>query len=115
LKDPADPQWAQDAGVRDYLAFMKKYYPDGDPGDVFNVNGYTMSQVMTQVLRQCGDDLTRENVMRQATSLKNLDLPMLLEGITVDTGPQDYQPVERVQLARFDGKRWVRFGELLGQ
>jgi ABC-type branched-subunit amino acid transport system substrate-binding protein len=115
LKDPADPQWAQDVGVRDYLAFMKKYYPDGDPGDVFNVNGYTMSQVMTHVLRQCGDDLTRENVMRQATSLKNLELPMLLQGITVNTGPQDYQPVEHVQLARFDGNRWVRFGELLGQ
>jgi ABC-type branched-subunit amino acid transport system substrate-binding protein len=113
LKDPADPQWVQDAGVRDYLAFMKKYYPDGDPGDVFNVNGYTMSQVMTQVLRQCGENLTRENVMRQATSLKNLELPMLLPGITVNTGPQDYQPVKHLQLARFDGNRWVRFGELL--
>jgi ABC-type branched-subunit amino acid transport system substrate-binding protein len=115
LKDPADPQWAKDAAVQNYLAFMEKYYPEGDPGDVFNVNGYTMAQAITQVLRQCGDELTRENVMRQATSLKDLELPMLLPGIKVSTSARDYHPVKHVQLARFDGTRWVRFGDLIGR
>ena len=114
LKDPADAQWAKDAAVQDYLAFMKKYYPEGDASDVFNVNGYTMAQTLAQVLRQCGDELTRENVMRQALSLKNLELPMLLPGIKVNTSAQDYHPVKQIQLARFDGTRWVRFGDLMG-
>jgi ABC-type branched-subunit amino acid transport system substrate-binding protein len=115
LKDPGDPQWANDAAVQDYLAFMKKYYPEGDPGDVFNVNGYTMAQAITEVLRQCRDDLTRENVLRQATGLKDLGLPMLLQGLKLNTSSQDYQPVKQLQLARFDGTRWVRFGDLVGQ
>ena len=115
LKDPSDPQWANDGAVQSYLVFMQKYYPEGDPVDVFNVNGYTMAQAITQVLRQCRDDLTRENIMRQATSLKDLELPMLLPGIKINTGPQDYHPVKRVQLARFDGTRWVRFGEFAGE
>jgi len=115
LKDPSDPQWAKDVGVQDYLAFMKKYYPEGDPADIFNVNGYTMAQTMTEILRRCGDDLTRENVMRHATSLKDLEQQMLLPGIKINTSPQDYYPVKQVQLARFDGSRWVRFGDLMGQ
>jgi branched-chain amino acid transport system substrate-binding protein len=113
LKDPADPQWAHDAAVQDYVAFMKKYYPDGDAADVFNVNGYTMAQTLAHVLRQCGEVLTRDNVMRQAASLKNLELPMLLQGMKVTTSAQDYHPVKQIQLARFDGTRWVRFGDLL--
>jgi branched-chain amino acid transport system substrate-binding protein len=115
LKDPGDPQWANDAAVQNYLAFMKKYYPEGDPADVFNVNGYTMAQTLAQVLRQCGEQLTRENVIRQATSLKNLELPMLLQGMKVNTSAQDYHPVKQIQLARFDGLRWVRFGDILGK
>ena len=115
LKDPADPQWVNDAALRDYLAFMKKYYPEGDPVDVFNVNAYSMAQAMTEILRRCRDDLTRENVMRQATALRDLELPMLLPGIKINTSPQDYHPVKQVQLARFDGHRWVRFGDLMGQ
>jgi ABC-type branched-subunit amino acid transport system substrate-binding protein len=115
LKDPADPQWANDAGLREYLAFMKKYYPEADPVDVFNVNGYTMAQAIIQVLRQCGDQLTRENVMRQATSLKDVELPMLLSGIKINTGSQDYDVIKQLQLARFDGTRWLRFGELVGR
>ena len=115
LKDPGDPQWAHDAAVRDYLAFMKKYYPEADPAEVFNVNGYSMGQVMIEVLRRCRDDLTRENVMRQATSLKDVQLPMLLEGLKLNTAPEDYQPVKQVELARFDGTRWVRFGDASGR
>jgi len=79
------------------------------------VNGYTMAQTMTEILRRCGDDLTRENVMRHATSLKDLEQQMLLPGIKINTSPQDYYPVKQVQLARFDGSRWVRFGDLMGQ
>jgi len=115
LKDPSDPQWAKDTALQDYLAFMKKYYPEGDPVDVFNVNGYTMAQAIAEVLRKCRDELTRENVMRQATSLKDLELPMLLPGLKLNTSPADYQPVKHIQLARFDGTRWVRFGDLGGQ
>ena len=115
LKDPSDPQWANDPAVRDYVAFMKKYYPEGDPGDVFNVNGYTMAQAITEVLRRCRDELTRENVMRQATNLKDLGLPMLLPALKLNTSSRDYQPVKQVQLARFDGTRWVRFGDPIGQ
>jgi branched-chain amino acid transport system substrate-binding protein len=111
LKDPGDPQWAHDAAVKDYLAFMKKYYPEADPAEVFNVNGYSIGQVMIEVLRRCRDDLTRENVMRQATSLKDLQLPMLLQGLKLNTSPDDYEPVKQVELARFDGSRWVRFGD----
>ena len=115
LKDPADPQWANDAAVRDYLAVMKRYYPEGDPEDVFNVNGYTMAQTLAHVLRQCGEDLTRANVMRQAASLKDLELPMLLPGMKLNTSALDYHPVKQVELARFDGTRWVRFSGLLAR
>ena len=113
-KDPTDPQWANDPGVAAYLAWMKRYYPAGNPDDVFNVWGYSQAQTMEQVLKQCGDDLTRENVMRQAANLKDLQLPMLLPGIRINTSPTDYYPIKQVQLMKFDGKQWVRFGEVLG-
>ncbi len=113
-KDPSDPQWASDPGVVAYLAWMKRYYPAGDPYDVYNVWGYSQGQTMEQVLKQCGDDLTRENVMRQAASLKNLQLPMLLPGIKINTSATDYYPIKQVQLMKFDGKQWVRFGDILG-
>jgi ABC-type branched-subunit amino acid transport system substrate-binding protein len=114
-KDPTDPQWASDPGVLAYRAFMKAYYPAGNPDDVYNVWGYSQAQTMEQVLKQCGDDLTRENVMRQAASLKDLQLPMLLPGIRINTSPTDYYPIKQVQLMKFDGKQWVRFGEVLGR
>jgi branched-chain amino acid transport system substrate-binding protein len=98
-----------------YRAFMKAYYPAGNPDDVYNVWGYSQAQTMEQVLKQCGDDLTRENVMRQAASLKDLQLPMLLPGIRINTSPTDYYPIKQVQLMKFDGKQWVRFGEVLGR
>jgi ABC-type branched-subunit amino acid transport system substrate-binding protein len=114
-KDPYDPQWREDAGMKEYLALMKRYYPDGDVDDWSNVGGFTTAQLLVHVLKQCGDDLTRENVMRQAASIHDLELPLLLSGIRVNTSPSDYLPVEQVQLIRFDGKRWVRIGELIGK
>jgi branched-chain amino acid transport system substrate-binding protein len=114
-KDPTDPQWAQDPAVAAYRAFMKTYYPAGDPDDVFNVWGYSQAQTMEQVLKQCADELTRENVMKQAANLKDLQLPMLLPGIKINTSPTDFYPIEQVQLMRFDGRQWVRFGEVLGR
>jgi branched-chain amino acid transport system substrate-binding protein len=113
-KDPTDRHWQNDAGFKDWLAWMKKYYPDGDLTDVYNVYAYGLAQTMVQVLRQCGDDLTRDNVMRQAANLKHLELPMLLPGIRINTSPTDYHPIQQMQLQRFDGKQWVLFGEVIG-
>jgi branched-chain amino acid transport system substrate-binding protein len=115
IRDPTDPAWKEDRGAKDYFAFMKKYYLDGNPADVSNVYGYSAAQTLVQVLKQCGDDLTRENVMRQAASLKDLELPMLIPGIKISTSPTDFYPIELVQLIRFDGKTWVRFGELMSR
>ncbi len=112
LKDPTDPSWNNDAGYKDWLAFMKKYYPEGDLSDLGNVYGYTVAQGLVQVLKQCGNDLSRENVMKQAASIKGLSLPMLLPGVKVNTGPTDFYPIEQEQLAKFDGERWVLFGEI---
>ena len=91
---------------------MQKYYPDGSTVDDFNVYGYTAAQGLVQVLKQAGSDLSRANVMKQAASLKDLGLPMLLPGIKVNTGPTDFYPIEQEQLAKFDGERWVNFGEI---
>ena len=115
VKDPTDPQWEKDPAMKNWLAWMNKYYPDGNVKDNFNVYGYAAAQTMVQVLKQCEDDLTRENVMRQAANLKNLEIPQLLPGIRINTSPTDFYPIEQVQLARFDGKRWVLFGEVIGK
>ncbi len=111
-KDPTDPQWKNDKGYLDWLAFMKKYYPDGNLADGSNVFGYNVAQTVVQVLKQCGNDLSRANVMKQAENLKNLELPMLLPGIKVNTSPTDFYPIKQEQLAKFDGKEWVRFGSI---
>ena len=113
LKDINDRQWADSKDIKDYLAFMKKYYPEGDPKELNNAYGYMQSSVLMQVLKQCGNDLTRENVMRQAANLKNVELPILLPGIKVNTSPTDYYPIEQQTMAKFDGKEWKNFGELL--
>ena len=113
VKDPTDPQWQKDKSFRDWVEWMKKYYPQGDLTDIYNVLGYSVGQTLVQVLKQCGDDLTRENVMRQAANLKDFELPMLLPGIRINTGANDFYPIEQMQLARFDGKRWVLFGEVI--
>jgi branched-chain amino acid transport system substrate-binding protein len=112
LKDPTDPQWKDDAGYKQWLAWMEKYYPDGDRSDAFNVYGYNAATTMVQVLKQCGNNLTRENIMKQAASL-NLDLPMLLPGVKVSTGAKQFFPIREMQLAKFDGKIFKRFGEVI--
>ncbi|HVH73389.1 MAG TPA: ABC transporter substrate-binding protein [Stellaceae bacterium] len=113
LKDPTDPQWKDDAGYKWWVGFMDKYYPKGDKTDVNNVYGPSNAATVVQALKQCGDNLTRENVMRQAANLHNFKLPMLLPGITINTSPTDFAPVKQVQMARFDGERWRLFGPLL--
>jgi branched-chain amino acid transport system substrate-binding protein len=114
LKDPQDPEWKNDKGMNEWRAFMTKYYPDGNLTDVFNVSGYGAIQTLVQVLKQCGDNLTRENVMKQAANLKNLEINVLLPGIKINTSATDFAPIESVQLAKFDGKEWVRFGKVMG-
>ncbi|HEV2302296.1 MAG TPA: ABC transporter substrate-binding protein [Stellaceae bacterium] len=114
LKDPTDPQWKNDAGYKWWIGFMDKYYPKGDKTDAGNVYGPSNAATIVQVLKQCGEELTRENVMRQAANLHNFTLPMLLPGITINTSPSDFAPVKQVQMARFDGKAWRLFGPLLG-
>ena len=114
IKDPTDPQWKDDAGMKNWYAFMKKYYPDGNVADGSNAYGYTAAQLLVQVLKQCGDDLTRENVMKQAASLKDVALPLFLPGIKVNTSPTDYFTFQQLRLAKFDGKEWVLFGDLIG-
>jgi branched-chain amino acid transport system substrate-binding protein len=113
-KDPTDPQFANDPGMKDWSAWMKKYYPSGNPTDAFNVYGYNVAQTLVQVLKQAGDNLTRDNIMKQAASL-DMTLPMLLPGVNIKTGPDDFYPIEREQLARFDGKTWILFGKVYGR
>jgi branched-chain amino acid transport system substrate-binding protein len=113
LKDPTDPQWQADQGYKDWLAFMDKYYPEGDKTDGGNVYGPSNAQTVVQVLKQCGDELTRENVMKQAANLHDFRVPMLLPGITINTSPTDFAPVKQIQMARFDGERWGLFGPLI--
>jgi len=113
MKDPTDPQWSKEKAFLDWVEWMKKYYPQGDLADILNVYGYSAAQTLVHVLKQCGDDLTRENIMRQAANIKNLELPLLLPGMRINTSPTDFYPIEQMQLGRFDGKRWVLFGELI--
>ncbi|MBI5909214.1 MAG: ABC transporter substrate-binding protein [Betaproteobacteria bacterium] len=115
IKDPTDPQWKDDAGIKEWTAFMKKHYPEGDLTDYINVYAYAAAQALVQVLKQCGDNLTRENVMKQAASLKNLEIKTLLPGIKINTSATDFAPIESVQLSRFDGKAWVPFGDIMGR
>jgi branched-chain amino acid transport system substrate-binding protein len=113
LKDSTDPAWANDAGYKDWLAFMGKYFPDGDKSSSFTVYGYTVAQTLVQVLKQCGDELTRENVMKQAANLKNLELGMLLPGITINTSPTDFYPIQQMQMQKFTGERWESIGPVM--
>jgi len=112
-KDPSDPTWKDDAGMKKYLDFMAKYYPDGDKESLFNTYGYSTAQLMAYVLKQCGDDLTRENVMKQATSLKNVTGDLSLPGISNSTSPTDYRVNKQLQMERFNGERWELFGPIL--
>jgi branched-chain amino acid transport system substrate-binding protein len=113
LKDTTDTQWAKDPGMNAYLEFMNKYFPDGDKLDNGTIVGYGVSQTLVQVLKQCGDDLTRENVMKQAANLHDFRTEVLLPGITINTSPTDFAPISQLQLMRFTGERWNLFGDVI--
>jgi len=113
LKDPTDPSWDNDAGKKEWVAFMDKYYPDGDKTSTFTVYGYLVAQTLVQTLKQCGDNLTRENVMKHAANLKGLELPMLLPGIKINTSDKDFAPIKQMQMEKFNGERWELFGPVM--
>jgi len=112
-KDPNDPQWKDDPAMLEWRAFMGRYYREGDPKDASNLYAYITAQTMVQVLKQCGNDLTRENVMRQSASLKNFRLPLLLPGMSMNTSATDFFPIQQAQLAKFTGTQWELFGETI--
>jgi branched-chain amino acid transport system substrate-binding protein len=113
LKDPTDPKWRDDAGYKWWVSFIDKYMPEADKSDNGYVIGPGLAATMVQVLKQCGNDLSRENVMRQAANLHEFAFPMLLPGITINTSPTDFAPIKQVQMGRFNGQRWQLFGPLL--
>ena len=112
-KDPLDPTWKDDPGMKKYLDFMAKYYPEGDKNSNFNTYGYSTAQLLIQVLQQCGDDLTRENVMKQAASLKDVTGDLALPGMKINTSPTDYRVNKQMQMEKFNGERWELFGPIL--
>ncbi len=112
-KDPLDPQWKDDPGMKKYFAFMAKYYPEGDENSNFNSYGYSTAQLLVRVLKQCGDDLTRANVMNQAANLKDVSLDLLLPDIRINTAPDDYRVNKQMQMMRFNGQRWELFGPVI--
>jgi branched-chain amino acid transport system substrate-binding protein len=112
-KDQSDPAWAQDAGMNEWRAFMRRYVPDGDLGDNNYTYGYGVGATMIQVLRQCGNDFSRENVMNQARNIKPMDVATLLPGIKVQTQPDNYNVIRQMQLQRWNGQSWERFGNVI--
>jgi branched-chain amino acid transport system substrate-binding protein len=112
LKDPVDPKWKDDPAMVEWRTFMDRYLPDADKADSFYVGGYATSQVIVKILEQCGDNLTRDNVMKQAANL-DMDVNGLLPGIRVKTGPNDYRPVEQLQMMRFSGEQWELIGSVI--
>src|SRR5215469_4339442 len=113
IKEPNDPSWKNDPEFADWLGFMAQYLPDADRTNALTVYGYVTAQTLLQVLKQCGDDLTRENVMKQAASLKGVKLGMLLPGISINTSAADFAPLEQMLMMRFTGGQWKRFGSVL--
>jgi len=113
MKEITDPQWKNDKGFLDWMAWMKKYYPEGAVDDQSNAYAYNVAILVAHTIKQAGNDLSRENLMKQAANLKNVELPLLLPGIKVNTSPTDFAPIEQEQLAKFDGERWAVFGELV--
>jgi branched-chain amino acid transport system substrate-binding protein len=112
-KDPLDPTWKDDPGMKRYFDFMAKYYPEGDKNSNFNIYGYGTAQLLLYVLQRCGDDLTRENVLKQATNLKNVQGDISLPGIVINTTPTDYRVNKQLQMMKFNGERWELFGPIL--
>jgi branched-chain amino acid transport system substrate-binding protein len=113
-KDATDPQWKDDPGMKNFDAFLAKYYPDGNRADSSVMTGYNVVRTMVAVLKQCGDDLTRENIMRQAANIHDLEIDTLLPGVKINTSPTDYAPIKQLQLMRFKGERWELFGPVMG-
>jgi branched-chain amino acid transport system substrate-binding protein len=113
LKDPTDSTWDNDPGKKEWIAFMDKYFPDGDKTSSFTAYGYSVAQTVAHVLKQCGDDLTRENVMKQAAGLKNVQLPMALPGVMLNTSATDFFPFKQMQMQKFNGERWELFGPVM--
>ncbi|SDT61081.1 ABC transporter substrate-binding protein [Bradyrhizobium canariense] len=113
LKDPTDPTWKDDPAIKEWASFMDKYFPEGDKTSTFSVYGYLTAQTVVQVFKQCGDELTRENIMRQAANLKNFEPGLLLPGIKINTSPTDYYPLEQMQMSRFNGDHGVLFGPVI--
>src|SRR6185312_9976598 len=113
VKDQTDPQWKDDAALKEWAAFMDKYFPEGDKPSNFTVYGYAVTQTLIQVLKQCGDDLSRENVMKQAANLKDLEIGQLLPGIKINTSPTDFFPIEQMQMMKFEGESWKLFGPII--
>ena len=112
-KDAADPQWDNDPGMKKFVDFMAQYYPDGNKLDAATVFGYGAAQTLVQVLKHCGDELTRDNVMKQAASLKDFQPDTLLPGITINTSPADFAPIKQLQMMRFKGEKWDMFGDIM--
>ena len=115
LKDPTDKAWASDPAVLEWIAFMAKYYPDGDKTDESNFYAWGVAKTMEHVLKQAGNNLTRDNIMKQAAGLKDFVIAAALPGIKINTSATDFAPFESVQLISFDGKQWNRFGEIMGK
>jgi branched-chain amino acid transport system substrate-binding protein len=113
VMDATDPQWKDNPGMKEWVAFMDKYYPSGDKTDSFNIYAYNVARTLVQVLKQCGDNLTRENVMKQAASLKDFEPGTLLPGIKLNTSPTDFYPIEQLQLMKFKGDTWTLFGPVI--
>jgi branched-chain amino acid transport system substrate-binding protein len=115
LKDATSPEWKSDNDMKEWSAFMDKYAPSADKSDVSTVYGYAVARTMVQVLKQCGNDLTRANIMKQAANLKNFNPGLLLPGITINTSASNFAPIRQLQLIRFKGETWQRFGPILGE
>jgi ABC-type branched-subunit amino acid transport system substrate-binding protein len=113
LKDPADPVWKDDPAIRTWSAFMDKYYPDGDKEDQYALFGYAAAETLVEVLRQCGDDLSRETIMRKASALRGFQSTVLIPGILINTGPDDFRPIEQLRLVQFDGTMWQPIGDVI--
>jgi ABC-type branched-subunit amino acid transport system substrate-binding protein len=113
VKDPSDPGWDNDPGMKEWKAWITKYMPEVDPRDQNYVNSYNEGMVLVQALKQAGSNLSRDNILKQALNIKDMQLPMMLPGIKVNTSPTDYYPIEDMQMMRWSGKQWVRFGNLL--
>jgi branched-chain amino acid transport system substrate-binding protein len=113
IKDPSDPAWAEDPGMKDYMAFMAKYYSDGNAKEFLNCYGYTVTTVLRKLLEQCKGDFSRDSIMAQANNLRNLEVPTLLPGVRVNTSPTNHHPLRQMQLQKWDGKGYVRFGNII--